>query len=136
MSKLSMRVNDIYEMLRGGPIPEFSPIRSTFVDVRDVAELVLKRVEKDLEDQVQPAQERYLVVGQQAVSPQLMVDVLRDGFPEQRDKMQQGNRGEKYPNMTWRFDAAKASNLLGRDWISFQKSVVESAQVFIEAGVL
>lgn len=136
LSKLSMRVNDIYQLLCGAPIPEFSPIRSTFIDVRDVADLVLKRVEKDLQGHTPGARERYLLVGQQLVSPQRMVDVLRKRFPERRDKIQEGHPGEKYPDMTWTFDATKARDLLGRDWIGFQKSVEESAQAFLDAGVV
>ncbi|KAK4157369.1 SGNH hydrolase-type esterase domain-containing protein [Chaetomidium leptoderma] len=93
ISSLSMRVKDIYDMFHGGPIPEFSPVRSTFIDVRDVAELVLRAVEKDCE--AEGGRERYLLVGQ--------------------------------------FDASKAGALLGRDRTGFQKSVVDSAEVFVDA---
>lgn len=131
-----MRVNDIYQLLRGAPIPEFSPIRSTFVDVRDVAELVYQRVEKDFQGQALGTRERYLLVGQQSVSPQHMADVLRARFPEYKDQIREGNPGEKYPDMTWKFDATKAKDLLGRDWIGFQKSVEESAKAFVDAKIV
>ncbi len=127
-----MRVKDIHDMLHGGPIPEFAPIRSTFIDVRDVAELVLRAVEKD--DRAEEAgRERYLLVGQSPISPQGMADVLRAAFPEQRDGIREGNPGETYPDITWVFDASKARSLLGRDWIGFQQSVTESAKVFLDA---
>jgi nucleoside-diphosphate-sugar epimerase len=126
-----MRVKDIYDIFHGGPIPEFSPIRSTFVDVRDVAELVLRAVERD--DKTPGARERYLLVGQSPISPQGMADVLRARFPERRDKIQEGNPGETYPDMAWGFDAGKAGTLLGRDWIGFERSVVDSTKVFLGA---
>jgi nucleoside-diphosphate-sugar epimerase len=126
-----MRVKDIYDVLHGAPIPDFSPIRSTFVDVRDVAELVLKAVEKDA--QIQCGRERYMLVGESPISPQKMVDVLRAEFPQRRDKIREGNPSETYPDMTWRFDASKAGTLLGRDWIGLRQSVVDSAKVFLDA---
>ena len=132
ISSLSMRVKDIHDIFHGGPIPEFSPIRSTFVDVRDVAELVLRAAEQD--NNTSGARERYLLVGQSPISPQGMADVLRASFPERRDTIRKGNPGETYPDMTWRFDAGKAGTLLGRDWIGFERSVVDSANVFLGAG--
>jgi nucleoside-diphosphate-sugar epimerase len=126
-----MRVKDVHDILHGGPIPEFSPIRSTFVDVRDVAELVLRAVEKD--SQAQSSRERYMLVGESPISPQKMADVLRASLPGRGDKIREGNPGETYPDMTWTFDASKAGTLLRRDWTRFQQSVVESAQIFLDA---
>jgi nucleoside-diphosphate-sugar epimerase len=124
-----MRVKDIYDMLHGAPIPDFSPIRSTFVDVRDVAELVLKAVEKDA--RTQGGRERYMLVGESHISPQKMADVLRTEFPQRRNVIREGNPGETYPDMTWRFDATKGGTLLGRDWIGLRQSVVDSAELFL-----
>ncbi|KAL2136552.1 hypothetical protein VTI74DRAFT_3097 [Chaetomium olivicolor] len=129
VSSLSMRVKDIYDIFHGGPIPECSPIRSTFIDVRDVAELVLRAVERD--SMIAGARERYLLVGQAHISPQGMADVLRARFPERRDTIREGNPGEAYSDMTWGFDASKASSFLGRDWIGFEQSVVQSAEAFL-----
>ncbi|KAL1840880.1 hypothetical protein VTJ49DRAFT_7672 [Mycothermus thermophilus] len=161
LSSLSMRVRDIYNVLRGGLIPAFdSPVRGTFVDVRDVAELVLRAVEKDLllaesgtgsPNQVQPQsqggdrensgyiRERYLLVGQSGVSPQAMAEVLREGFPERGDVIRQaGDSGEvtgpEWLAATWSFDAGKAGGLLGREWTGFRQSVLDSARAFLEAG--
>src|SRR5690242_17457554 len=128
-----MRVKDIYDMFHGGPIPEFSPVRSTFIDVRDVAELVLRAVEKGCQREAEGRRERYLLVGQSPISPQEIANVLRATFPERRGKIRKGNPGETYPNMTWRFDASKAGALFGKDWTGFQKSVVDSAEVFVDA---
>ncbi|KAH6628799.1 hypothetical protein F5144DRAFT_631876 [Chaetomium tenue] len=131
ISSLSMRIKDIYDILHGGQIPDFAPIRSTFIDVRDVAELVLRAVERGY--QTPRARERYLLVGESPISPQGMADVLRESFPERQDIICEGNPGETYPDMTWSFDASKAGTLLGRSWTGFQQSVVDSAKVFLAA---
>ncbi len=136
ISRLSMRVKDIYDILHGGQIPEFSPIRSTFVDVRDVAALVLEAVERDLSNETHDQKGqggRYLLVGNSSpISPQGMADVLREEYPERRGVIQAGTPGETYPDMTWRFDSNQAKGLLGREWVGFEKSVLDSAQVFVD----
>ncbi|KAK4237889.1 hypothetical protein C8A03DRAFT_44303 [Achaetomium macrosporum] len=132
ISNLSMRVKDIYDILRGGPIPESSPIRSAFVDVRDVAELVFNAVEKANATRTPPA--RYLVVGQSSVSPQEMANILREHYPERRRTIRQGDPDRTYdPEKTRTFDATKARKLLGRPWIRFRQSVLDSADVFLAA---
>ena len=127
-----MRVRDIHDLLHGGSIPEYSPIRGTFVDVRDVAKLVLKAVERH--SQTNAAQERYLLVGQSGVSPQQMADTLRARFPEQQENICKGSPGKAdFPeNKGWGFDAGKARGLLGKPWIGFKRSVIESAQLFLD----
>ncbi|KAL2192485.1 hypothetical protein P885DRAFT_72970 [Corynascus similis CBS 632.67] len=133
ISSLSMRVKDVYDIFHGGHIPEFAPIRTTFADVRDVAELVFRAVERDIE---RPgARERYLLTAPPPISPQGIADALRDSFPERRDIIREGNPGETYPDMTFRFDSSKAASLLGRDWIGFQQSVVDSARAFLNAEI-
>ena len=129
-----MRVQDIHTIFHGGAIPPFSAIRSTFVDVRDVATCVLRAVEKHAHAPSQPPRERYLLVGNSSpVSPQAAADVLRARYPGRRDVIQEGNPGEAYPDMTWGFDASKAREDLlgGRPWIGFEESVVDSAESFL-----
>ncbi|KAL2173594.1 uncharacterized protein P884DRAFT_280889 [Thermothelomyces heterothallicus CBS 202.75] len=131
ISSLSIRIKEVYDIFQGGPIPEFSPIRSTFIDVRDVAELVLRAFEQHGE---QPgARNRYVLTAQPPISPQQIADVLRESFPERRGKIGEGNPGERYPHMTWKFDSSKAASLLGREWIGFRQSVVDSAKAFLGA---
>ncbi|KAK4445393.1 hypothetical protein QBC34DRAFT_165031 [Podospora aff. communis PSN243] len=131
LSSLSIRLADIHSIYHGGPIPPFSPIRSTFIDVRDVASLVLNAVQSP------SASGRYLLVGNKSpISPQAMANVLCERFPERRGSViQVGKPEEGYPEVEWGFDSSKARGLLGREWIGFEKSVVESAECFVEAGV-
>lgn len=128
-----MRVKDVYDILHGGPIPEFAPIRSTFIDVRDVAELVLRAAEQH--DQTEGGRERYLLVGQSMISPQQIADTLREHFPDRKDTVQEGNPGEEHPEMTWKFDSSKARGLLDRNWVGFSTSVVDSAKLFLDAKI-
>ncbi|KAK0634043.1 hypothetical protein B0T14DRAFT_534041 [Immersiella caudata] len=129
--QLSLRLADIHAIYHGGPIPPFSPIRSTFVDVRDVATLVLRAVESDT------ATGRYLLVGNKSpISPQAMANVLCERFPERKETViQLGKPEEAYPDVEWGFGAGRARELLGREWISFEKSVLNSVECFVEAGV-
>ena len=128
-----MRVKDVYDILHGGAIPDFAPIRSTFVDVRDVAELVLRATEQHA--QTEAGRERYLLVGQSPISPQGIADTLREHLPERRDIIQEGNPGEAHPEMTWKFDSSKAQGLLGRTWVGFSQSVVDSAESFPDSDI-
>jgi nucleoside-diphosphate-sugar epimerase len=130
-----MRVRDVYGILHGGPIPDCSPIRKTFVDVRDVAQLLLNAVETR---NAQPRSYRYLVVGQSPVSPHAIANILRAQYPERRDTIREGN---PFINPNWpsylgqapAFDARTARDLLGRNWIGFGQSVIDSAEVFLAA---
>ncbi len=133
ISSLSMRVKDVYDILHGGPIPDFAPIRGTFIDVRDVAELVFRATEQHT--RTEASRERYLLIGESTVSPQKIADTLREHFPERRDTIQEGKPGEEHPEVTWKFDSRKARTLLGKDWVGFSTSVVDSAKLFLEAKI-
>ncbi|KAL2171222.1 hypothetical protein VTG60DRAFT_3533 [Thermothelomyces hinnuleus] len=113
ISSLSIRIKEVYDIFEGGPIPEFSPIRSTFIDVRDVAELVLRAFAQHGEQL--GARNRYVLTAQPPIFPQQIADVLRESFPERREKIREGNPGERCPHMTWKFDSSKAASLLGRE---------------------
>ncbi|KAK0655073.1 SGNH hydrolase-type esterase domain-containing protein [Cercophora newfieldiana] len=130
ITRLSMRVKDIHDIYHGFPIPEFSPIRSTFVDVRDVATLVLRAVESPT------AAGRYLLVGNESpISPQAMANLLNERYPERKGVIiQVGSPGEAYPEVQWGFDAGKARGLLGREWVGFGKSVLDSMESFAKFG--
>ncbi|KAK3311539.1 uncharacterized protein B0T15DRAFT_386674 [Chaetomium strumarium] len=132
ISKLSMRVRDIYDILHGGPIPEPSPVTSTFVDVRDVAQLVFNAAEDA--DPGLLRRHRYLVVGQSPVSPQAIANVLREKYPERQDTIREGNPNWLTPlSQRPAFDVRMARELLGRESIGFRQSVVDSAEVFLAA---
>lgn len=128
-----MRAKDVYDILNGGEVPPFNTIRGTFVDVRDVAELVFNAVERDLASQgaeEKGTRERYVVIGGQRASPRRIAEVLRERFPDRKE----GIRplvGDPVPEGQFaKFDASRARELLGREWIGFEESVVDTAKMF------
>jgi len=140
ISRLSMRVRDVHALFHGtAPVPPFSPVRSTFVDVRDVADCVVAAVEQHCgPSRVRPLRkERYLLVGnEEPVSPRGIADVLSERFPERRDRIPVGGgTAEEEAEILngWRFDAGKARERLlgGRRWVGFEQSVAESAEAFV-----
>ncbi|KAK3364495.1 hypothetical protein B0T25DRAFT_422747, partial [Lasiosphaeria hispida] len=128
ISGLSMGVKDIYDILHGGEIPEFSPVRGTFINVRDMADLVLRAIEKGQDHHM-----RYtLVGGSSSVSPQGISKILRARYPERKGIIQLRHPGESVAaSIASKFDASEAQGLLGRDWIGFEKSVVDSVEMFL-----
>ena len=133
-----MRVKDIYDLLCGGTIPELLPIRGTFVDVRDVADMVLRTMEmrpdapilKDLEDPALQKVKRYLLVGDSGrnrVSPQAMANLLRRDF-EGGDKLVQRGNPQADFLVPWQFCSERAANIRGEPWTGFEKSVLDSAR--------
>lgn len=108
---LSMRAKDIHSLLQGGPIPELSgAIRATFVDVRDVADIIVAVVTRHLHDSQnktpslspssqeqqtasspsergseQREQERLICVAADNVSPAQMAALLRETFSERQN---------------------------------------------------
>lgn len=138
ISRLSIRVRDVHDLFHGtAPVPAFSPVRSTFVDVRDVADCVVAAVEKHRGASQPLREERYLLVGnREPVSPRGITDVLRKRFPERRDRIPVGSgtaEEEAEVLKGWRFDSGKAREKLlgGRGWVGLEESVVESAEAFV-----
>lgn len=125
--KQSPRIGELRTILSGSPIPhKISNVRNTFVDVRDIAELVLKSVEKNL--QTVGSRERYLAVAQINTTLQRMADVLRERLPERRDEICASPETHPSRRRILYHDARKAMDLLGRPWIGFEQSLIETAR--------
>ncbi|KAK3996252.1 SGNH hydrolase-type esterase domain-containing protein [Cladorrhinum sp. PSN332] len=133
ISSLSMRAKDVYDILNGGEAPPFNTIRGTFVDVRDVAELVFRAVERDLTGEGGGIRERYVVIGGQRASPRRIVRILKQGLPDKATERMRSVVGEPVPESEFaRFDVSKTRDLLGREWIGFDESVLDTARVFLD----
>ncbi|KAK4198962.1 putative oxidoreductase [Triangularia verruculosa] len=138
LSGLSMRVKDVWDVMHGGEVPEASVIRGTFVDVRDVAEVVVKAVVRDLAlgDGESKKRERLVLMAQDNVSPGQMAQVLREEFGDRlKGVIRESQEGEKEEVVKERvtlkkFDSEPARKVLGRDWKMFRDSVVDSARFF------
>ncbi|KAK0669258.1 putative oxidoreductase [Cercophora samala] len=140
LSGLSMRVKDIWDMMHGGEIPGPGVIKGTFVDVRDVAEVVVKTVANDLalEKGGEKKRDRLLLVAQDNVSPGQMAQVLREEFGGSlKGAVREAPEGKveeivKDRVALKKFDSEPAREVLGRDWTMFRDSVMDSAGFFME----
>ena len=80
------------------------------------------------------ANQRYLVVNGR-VTPQAAADVLRAAYPE-RKQIPVGEPGSDYePGYAWpkgsmSFCGDKAKKILGREYIGFEQSILDTAKVF------
>jgi nucleoside-diphosphate-sugar epimerase len=119
----------ILKVFLGGEIPEL--LKGEFVDVRDVARLVVFGVEHADETHNQ----RYLTSSGFA-NPQAVADILRRAYPERRSVIKQGEPGSGYvadysrpPNAALA-DASKAATATGQPWIGIETMVVDTAKAF------
>ena len=76
-----------------------------FADVRNVAEAHFK-------SSIEGKNERYLVCNG-TFTNQTIVDAIRDRYPDLKDRLAEGNRGEKPDGKVFTLDASKAEKELG-----------------------
>jgi nucleoside-diphosphate-sugar epimerase len=76
-----------------------------FADVRNVAEAHFK-------SSIEGKNERYLVCNG-TFTNQTIVDSIRDRYPDLKDRLAEGNRGEKPDGKVFTLDASKAEKELG-----------------------
>lgn len=100
------------------------------VYVRDVARMVVFGVQECKQADGQ----RYLIAG--AWGPtQAIADILRKGYPVLKDTIQAGDPGEgylegyKFPPKYF-VDTSKALKATGVEWIPFEKTVLDTAEIF------
>lgn len=121
-----------YYSLFTGATATVPPIHGigSFVDIRDVTAMHVWCVEHA----AQCANQRFLVVNGR-VTPQAAADVLRKAYPE-RECIPVGRPGEGYesgygwPEGGMSFCGDKVRRILGREYIGFEQSVVDTAKVF------
>lgn len=129
--KLAETVKPIYDILSGKPIPPPMGGSGAYVDVRDVAALMILAVQKGEEMNG----ERYIAAAGVGGYQQI-ADVLNAHYPERKGKIQVGEPGVGYepgyqfPKEGNKLDSSKGKKVLGRDWIGWEKSVVDAAKVF------
>ncbi|KAE8454301.1 hypothetical protein EG329_005226 [Mollisiaceae sp. DMI_Dod_QoI] len=129
--KLAETVKPIWDVFSGKPLPPPLGGSGSCVDVRDVAALMVLGVEKGEEMDG----ERYIATAGIG-GPQQIADILNEGRPDRRGKIEVGEPGKGYlpgfglPTEGTRIDSAKGKKALGREWINFRESVLDSAKVF------
>ena len=94
-----------------------------FADVRNVAEAHFK-------SSIEGKNERYLVCNG-TFTNQTIVDSIRDRYPDLKDRLAEGNRGEKPDGKVFTLDASKAEKELGLRYISFEDCVKDTVDRFL-----
>lgn len=129
--KINETTHFIWQIQSGQEIPEDLGGFQAFVDVRDVARLVVFGVEES----ARANNQRYLASSGWA-GTQAAADVLRRAYPDRRDVIKEGHPGQgylpdwSYPAAAPKFDASKAVKATGRGWISFDTMVLDAAKAF------
>ncbi|KAI1266359.1 NAD dependent epimerase/dehydratase [Xylariaceae sp. FL1019] len=105
-----------------------------FVDVRDVAKAHVEAMERP-----EAGGNRFFTTGGY-VSNREFVPLVRKEFPQLADKLpDESVKGGDYPNGkkegTYKYDNSKATKQLGIEWISLEKSVVDTVKSLLEIGV-
>ncbi|KAK0624213.1 hypothetical protein B0T14DRAFT_478330 [Immersiella caudata] len=118
---------DVYvgKALEESGLPGASP---GYVDVRDVARLVIYGVENP-----EKANNERFIAASTYGPAQSVADILRKAYPERRGVIKEGTPGEGYEEgYTWPkgkgFDGSKAVRYTGQGWISWERTVVDTVE--------
>ncbi|KUJ19442.1 putative NAD dependent epimerase/dehydratase [Mollisia scopiformis] len=129
--KIAETVKPVYDILAGKPLPPPMGGSGAFVDVRDVAALMVLAVEKGKEMNG----ERYIAAAGIGGMQQI-ADILNEGYPQRKGKIAVGEPGKGYepgfgfPKEGSRIDSAKGKGILGREWIGYKECVLDAAKEF------
>ncbi|KAK1981326.1 NAD dependent epimerase/dehydratase [Colletotrichum cereale] len=131
--KLSDTAIVAYRVMNGEEVSPVGPGNGTYVDVRDVARLMVFAAERpDVADG-----QRYIAGGSENYgNVQAYCDVLRKAYPGRRDTIREGEPGKGYqedystPPGGRNVDATKAVKATGQGWIPFEKMVLDAAKAY------
>jgi nucleoside-diphosphate-sugar epimerase len=128
-SAINEPIMHIWQIISGQEIPPPPAGFSWYVDVRDVADLVVYGVE----NQDKAGGERYIAAAHFG-PPQAAADVLRGAYPEKAEVIKDGNPGEGYePGFKvpgeQSIDGSKAMKALGRSYRPYEETIVDTAKV-------
>ncbi|KAI0525544.1 hypothetical protein F5B22DRAFT_642556 [Xylaria bambusicola] len=119
--------SDFWKVVSGEEVPGPMMLYGDTVDIRDVARMLLWSAQNP-----QKADGERFACSSAAGCGQAIADILRRDMPSL--KVQQGLPGKGYsPDYkpragTFGFDSSKAVSATGRDWISYEQSVLDLAQ--------
>ncbi|KAJ4302531.1 hypothetical protein N0V88_002680 [Collariella sp. IMI 366227] len=128
--KIAMTTRIISDVFMGKLLAQAgSPsVYSGFVDIRDVARLVVFGVEHP----EKADNERFLAAGHYS-PPQAVADILREEFPERAEIIEKGTPGEGYSS-DYRFpkkmvyDGTKAVRVTGQEYIPWRQTVLDTIE--------
>ncbi|KAK6198930.1 protein induced by osmotic stress [Scheffersomyces amazonensis] len=101
------------------------PISGPFVDVRDVAKAHISAFETE------KAQGKRFVLSNSVFNGQTILDIIVANFPQLKDKLPTGTPGVSVSGPT-AFNDKNAKSILSIDYISLEKSVVDSIKQIID----
>lgn len=123
----------IWSVFSGAAYATGSTPTTATVDVNDVAGLV----QAVIDDPKKSDGQRY-IASSAVATPQAIADVLRKAFPDAKERIAEGEPGVGYrkdyqadPEKDVVFQNSKARVLLGRDWVPYEESVVDTAKAFV-----
>lgn len=134
-SNLNMTLQPIWQIFSSpsssSPLPPKIGL-ATYIDIRDVSDLHIWCAENPSVSNGQ----RYLITNGRA-PPQAIADLLRESFPERRNKIPGAEKsGEGYevdysfPKDSLVLISDKAKGALGRNFVGFERSVLDTVEVF------
>lgn len=128
------RIGETYQLpadvYLGKPLEESGlvGISANYVDVRDVARLVVFGVEH----REKANGERFIAASSYGPA-QAVADILRKEYPERKGIIEEGTPGEGYEegykfrkNLV--YDGSKAVRFTGQDWIPYEKTVISTVE--------
>lgn len=130
-ANINETVRNVWTIFSGQEIPPPLGPAGTFVDVRDVARLMVWAATHGEEANGQ----RYIALGGVG-GEQAIADILRKHYPERRGLIKEGTPGKGYlpgygfPEGGIDIDSSKAVKATGQDWIGYEKAVLDAAKEF------
>ncbi|KAF8847321.1 NAD(P)-binding protein [Acephala macrosclerotiorum] len=124
-------VKPIYDILSGKPLPPPMGGSGSYVDVRDVATLMVAGVEKGKELDGERVIATAGIGGMQQIA-----DILNESGRYDDRGIVKGEPGKGYepgfgfPKEGSRIDGSKGKKVLGREWIGYRECVLDAAKVF------
>lgn len=126
MKKLNTSSADIYRFINGSTKEPGDTAFPLCVDVRDVATAHLKAYKTP-----EASNQRFAVtLGN--FTYQRVCDIIREKFPELKDKVPEGTPGEAYPDF-FSLSNEKAKKVLGMEFIGLEQMVVYTVKSLLES---
>ncbi|KAI5953331.1 hypothetical protein KGF54_002702 [Candida jiufengensis] len=128
-SQLNFSAELVNKVLKLKPNEEIPPIVGNFIDVRDVAHAHIKAFEISKE-----TNGKRLVLVNGPWTNQLLAYIINKNFPQTDiPKGSKEKSDEEIKQNGQKYDYSKTEKLLGFDYISLEKSVVDSVQQILDA---
>ena len=115
----------VYRLSKNDEVPE---VAGPFVDVRDVAKAHIVAFEKD------EAKGQRIITSSARFNAQLILNIIRDKFPDLREKLPVGVPANGDVSEFVRWDDQKSKNLLGFEFSDLEKVVVDTIEQVIRAN--